>query len=339
MEIEKEIFARMQANFKKIEEYGFRKVGEVYQYSYIFLDNFRADITIDGSGMLIGKVYDLTMDCEYINFRIESQTGEFVSSVRESYKNLLEDIKVNCFEKLYFVSDQANRVTQSIMEYYYDEPVFLWESAKDHGVFKNDNNDKWYALIMYVDGKKIDEKLEGKVEAINIKLSPLKIIDLLKRKGFYPAYHMNKKNWITIVLDDTLQDEEIMGYVRESHSFTETTSNWLIPANPKYYDVISRFNQKDVILWRQPNGIRMNDKVYLYLGSPYSAILFQCQVIGVDIPSQYQDENSTTSKTMKIKLLKRYRRDEYTFAKLKEYGIRAIRGPRHMPENLEKELC
>ena len=173
---------------------------------------------------------------------------------------------------------------------------------------------------------------------MNIKLLPEKITELLKRKGFYPAYHMNKKNWITIILDETLEDEEIMGYIRKSHQFTETSPTWLIPANPKYYDVIASFDKKDTLLWKQPKGIKVNDKVYLYLGVPYSAILYQCEVIEVNIPYQYQDENLTISQAMKIKLVKRYDKDDYTFDKLREYGVRAIRGPRHIPENLEKEL-
>ena len=32
---------------------------------------------------------------------------------------------------------------------------------------------------------------------------------------------MNKKTWITILLDDTLSDEEIMSYVQESYDLTK----------------------------------------------------------------------------------------------------------------------
>lgn len=34
---------------------------------------------------------------------------------------------------------------------------------------------------------------------------------------------MNKKNWISIILDNTLSDDEIMSYIEESHRFTEMT--------------------------------------------------------------------------------------------------------------------
>ena len=61
------------------------------------------------------------------------------------------------------------------------------------------------------------------VEIINVKLNEEKIKKLLKQKGFYQAYHMNKKNWISIILDNTLSDDEIMTYIEESHRFTEMT--------------------------------------------------------------------------------------------------------------------
>jgi len=107
--------------------YGFQKKNGMYYYSKIFMDGFRAEITVDSKGELIGKVYDLAMEEEYINFRIESQVGEFVSNVRKSYKELLEEIKAHCFKNVYFVSSQANRIADSIIKLYHDEPLFPWE--------------------------------------------------------------------------------------------------------------------------------------------------------------------------------------------------------------------
>jgi len=336
--IEEELFERTKVDFDKLVLYGFVKKDGVYQYSKVFHDNFKAELTVDAKGVLTGKVYDLNIEEEYINFRIESQVGEFVSGVRQSYKELLEDIKDKCFKKEYFVYDQANRITEKIIEKYHDRPIFPWEVATGHGVFKNPANDKWYALIMYVERCKIDKSTTEKVEAINVKLPSEKIARLVKEKGFYPAYHMNKKHWLTIILDDTLKDSEIMKYIEESHQFTETSSSWIIPANPKYFDVIAHFEQESTILWKQPKGIKEKDHIYLYLGSPYSAILYQCEVIEIDVPYQYQDKNLTIKKAMRLKLVKRYKKDDYTFSKLKKYGVTSIRGARHLPEELEREL-
>ena len=58
-----------------------------------------------------------------------------------------------------------------------------------------------------------------------------------------------------------------------------------------------------------------------------------------DIPYKYEDENLTISALMKIKLLKRYKPEKYTFDVLKEkYGIYAVRGPRGIPNSLSAAL-
>lgn len=147
---------------------------------------------------------------------------------------------------------------------------------------------------------------------------------------------MNKKNWITIILDDTLTDEEIMDCVKKSHHFTVKTTNWLIPANPKYYDVINCFNDTDIISWKQSSNVNVGDLVYLYVAVPYSAILYCCQVLEVNIPHQYADDNLSMSKVMRLKLLNRFPQDKFTFDVLKSYGVKSIRGPRSMPKELER---
>lgn len=57
------------------------------------------------------------------------------------------------------------------------------------------------------------------------------------------------------------------------------------------------------------------------------------------IPYKYQDENLTIKALMKIKLLKRYEPDMFTFDVLKdEYGIYAVRGPRGITNSLSEAL-
>ena len=58
---------------------------------------------------------------------------------------------------------------------------------------------------MNVDLSKISSKT-GEVEIMNLKLNCDKVKDLLNKDGFYKAYHMNKNNWISIILDDTVPD-------------------------------------------------------------------------------------------------------------------------------------
>ena len=338
MNIENEIFRRMKCDFKKLEDYGFVKNGNVYKYSKTILnDSFRTDILIQEDGTVNGKIFDLDLNEEYINFRIERQTGEFVSQIREEYQNILEDIAKKCFIKEPFIFKQSNRIAEQIKNIYKDEPEFAWNKFPGYGIFRNASNKKWYALIMNVDRSKIEDKM-GEAEIINVKLDPERIPNLLKRKGFYPSYHMQKKNWISIILDDTLSDEEIMKYIIESHSYTEQNEEWIVPANPKYYDVINCFNNNDTIIWKQSSKIEVGDIIYMYVAEPYSAILYKCKAIEGNIPYEYKDDNLSMKKVMKIKLIKKYNQDEYPFNKIKVFGVTSIRGPRLITNELKEEL-
>lgn len=224
MNLERDLFKRVLIDFNQLENYGFRKEENAYYYSKVFIDGFRADIKIDEQGVVTGKVYDLNFEEEYNNFRMDKQLGEFASSIKEEYIHLLEDIASKCGIKKYFITEQANRIYEKIFALYQDEPEFAWESSPGFGIFRNPHNQKWYGLIMNIDKSKLDKKSKGEVEAINVKLDSQKILHLLSTPGFYPAYHMNKKHWISIVLDETLTDEEIIDCIKESHAFTEKNS-------------------------------------------------------------------------------------------------------------------
>lgn len=345
MNTEEEIFKKEKVNFKKLIKYGFVKENNMYKFSKIFMNNqFRADIFIDKNGSIKGKVIDLATDEEYINYRIEEQVGKFVNTVRQEYSTILKDIANNCFEKELFIFEQTNRISKLIYQKYGDKPEFMWNTAPGYGVFRNPSSKKWYALIMNIDKSKIDTKETGEVEIINIKLDKNKVTKLLKQKGFYNSYHMKKDDWISIILDNTNSDDIIMNLIDESYSNTlgnqirKSKSEWIIPANPKYYDLEKAFNENDIIMWKQSTNILVGDTVYLYVASPYSAIMYKCKVIKINIPYKYDDGNLRMSKVMKIKLLKKFNKTDYPFSKLQDYGIRAIRGPRYMPKELSKEI-
>ena len=216
MNIEKDIFKRTIVNFKQIEPYGFKKENNKYIFEKNFLKNdFKAIITIDDKGIISGKVIDLQINEEYTNINTE-MTGEFINKVRESYKDILIDIRNKCFENKYFIFDQSNRINKYIKDKYNNEPEFLWNKFPGYAVYRNEKNKKWYGIIMNLDMSKLNNGT-GETEIINIKLDENKIKKLLKQKGFYEAYHMSKKDWISIILNDTLKDDEIISLLNESY--------------------------------------------------------------------------------------------------------------------------
>ena len=217
MHIEEEPFKRAHVNFEKLEKYGFKKEKDQYTFSKLFKNgDFRAEITVNNHGQISGKVIDVQIDDEYTNIKLDTDDSSFVNSVRESYKDILKDIRKNCFSTDFFLSDQANRITSYIIKKYGDEPEFLWKNSPGHGVFRNKNNDKWYGLIMNIDRSKITSGI-GEIEILDLKADETKIDKFLERKGFYKGYHMNKKKWLTIILDDTIKDDEIIELIDYSY--------------------------------------------------------------------------------------------------------------------------
>lgn len=94
-----------------------------------------------------------------------------------------------------------------ILETYGVTADFPWFNDTSSAVFRNKENKKWFALLMRI--KKSNLGLEGndEIEVLNLKCSPLMLFDLLKKEGFYPAYHMNKNNWISVAIEHVKADE------------------------------------------------------------------------------------------------------------------------------------
>ena len=60
-----------------------------------------------------------------------------------------------------------------------------------------------------------------KLNIINLKIDEAKRDELYKINGIYPAFHMNHKTWISVVLDDTICDDKIMELIQSSFDLTK----------------------------------------------------------------------------------------------------------------------
>jgi len=93
-------------------------------------------------------------------------------------------------------------------EVYEDYP---FPKDNDSVTMKHKKNNKWFALIMNVNGK----------EYLNIKTDP-EYSELLRKTYDYiiPAYHMNKEHWNTIILGENCDKELIEELLDQSYELT-----------------------------------------------------------------------------------------------------------------------
>ena len=236
-----------------------------------------------------------------------------------------------------------------IQKKYKTEPEYPWAKYDSNAVFRHGDNKKWFALVMSVEKNKLGLSGNEYVDVINLKIDDMMFRDiLLHEDGILPAYHMSKAHWITVLLDGTVGEDRVYELIDESFVATASKKKkekvrppkeWIIPANPKFYDIEKAFQKKEIIDWKQSSSIKVGDTIFIYVAAPVSAILYKCKAVEVDIPYRYQDKNLTMNTVMKIQLLRRYDREQFTFDRLKEdYGIYAVRGPRGVPNSLSHEL-
>lgn len=227
MTIEEEIFARSIPDFAKLVKFGFVKNGSKYSFSGKFLNgDFTADVVVTSGGDVSASVFDVQAGERYLPLRAKSRQSAFVNEVRESYRAFLRKIKNACFVPQPFLTDQANRIAREAEKLFGDKIDFPFSTAPEYGVFRNPENRKWYGIIMNIPKSKIENSGRAAslsaddaiVEIINVKIDPEKSIELKKRRGFYDAYHMSKKNWITIALDGSVSDGLIVDLLKKSRA-------------------------------------------------------------------------------------------------------------------------
>lgn len=106
-----------------------------------------------------------------------------------------------------------------------------WESNPTYTVYRHSDNKKWLALVFdatkeqliklkpedntvleYADGERID--------VVNLKLDPEMIEDVIKTPGIFPAFHMNRRYWVTVILDGTVDAETLAPLIEMSYNLT-----------------------------------------------------------------------------------------------------------------------
>lgn len=78
------------------------------------------------------------------------------------------------------------------------------------------NKKSWFAVIGKISKTKLGYKEDEIIEIMNLKDAPDEVAAHVETGKVYKAYHMNKKHWYTIILDESLTDGEIIEFIRRS---------------------------------------------------------------------------------------------------------------------------
>ena len=101
-------------------------------------------------------------------------------------------------------------IKQSFLEYclstYGTSPDYPFEDLYETAVLRHEDNRKWYAIVMRVSRRKFGFESDEVIDVVNLKLPTEMFGSFGASDGVYPAYHMNKLHWISVLLPDAPVD-------------------------------------------------------------------------------------------------------------------------------------
>ena len=209
------IFRSAKIKKESLEAAGFSTTDGVNYTMNTTVSNatFNANITLSLSELTITvHLFDSATGERYALFDMPNAHGTFIASLREEVQQIIDDIKSKCFE----TNDLKDDYIAWIKTQFGAEPDFPWPDTPDYCVFRCPN-EKWFALVMKIKYRQLGLTGDEEVWVVNMKADQAEIPNLIDKKSIFPAWHMNKKHWITVLLTAATDFEKLCELTQKSY--------------------------------------------------------------------------------------------------------------------------
>ena len=115
---------------------------------------------------------------------------------------------------------KREEIYEYVKKQYGTVPEYLWKESPESAVLRHPNG-KWYAVLMQVEKSRLGLEGDTKVDIIDVKWDPDMVGLLTQTYGFLPGYHMNKKYWITMLLDGTVSETKTLDFLDMSYDLID----------------------------------------------------------------------------------------------------------------------
>lgn len=216
-EILEKIFKDKKADKEKLLKYGFVEEKHHFFYQRQIMDGeFNIVVKIKDNHVEASVCEIETGELYTLHLSMQSQ-GAFVGKVRQEYLNLLSDIGQKCFDYDVFHGDNTLKIIEFVKREFNSPLEFLWPKFSNNAICRRSDNQKWFILFIKLSADKIGLAKKGEIEIIDIRIKCEQAEQLIDNKIFFPAYHMNKKSWITIKLDSVENICQVYDLIRKSY--------------------------------------------------------------------------------------------------------------------------
>ena len=175
---------------------------------------FNADISLSISEQTLNvHLFDSATGERYALFDMSNAHGAFIASLREEVQQLIDDIKSKCFE----TNDLKDDYVAWIKTQFGAVPDYPWPDDAPWSFVFRCPNQKWFVLVMRIKYRQLGLIGDEAVWVVNIKAEQYAIPTLIDKKSIFPAWHMNKKHWITVLLTAATDFEKLCELTKMSY--------------------------------------------------------------------------------------------------------------------------
>ncbi len=210
----------LRLNTNKLLKFGFKNVnGELTYVQSLVGGQFELTIIIINEREINTRLIEIETGESYTLHLIDSASSNFVGRIKDEYNEVINKIIRNCCEKDVF----KNTITLELIDYinkiYGDELEYLWEKFPNNAIVRRKDSEKWYAAFLTVSKEKLGFKDKTVVEIIDLRANNVE--EIVDNDNIFAGYHMNKKHWITIILDGSVSCQIIKEKINESYALAK----------------------------------------------------------------------------------------------------------------------
>ncbi|MCM1290243.1 MAG: MmcQ/YjbR family DNA-binding protein [Corallococcus sp.] len=164
------------------------------------------------------KLTETTLDVDVFDGIFNERYAPFYgghggAAIKSEVREIVEQALSKCTSSV----DVKSRIMQWLQDTYGTVPENPWEDEPTYYTFKTAKSAKWYALFMDIAPKFLSLEGDLPVQVVNLKADPSTVASAVDNRRIFPAYHMNKQHWITVLLNASTDVAELKNLLSASY--------------------------------------------------------------------------------------------------------------------------
>lgn len=157
------------------------------------------------SGLVVTlRLTETTLDVDVFDGIFNEKYAPFYgghggSAIKSEVRDLVDTALSKCTQSV----NLKTQIMQWLTDTYGTTPETPWDDLPSYYTFKTAHTDKWYALFMDIAPKCLSLQGDALVQVVNLKADAEDVKNAVDNVHVFPAYHMNKQHWLTVLLNAT----------------------------------------------------------------------------------------------------------------------------------------